>query len=308
MISTLVTAASMLLVAQVRSRPAAMVLDRTGSVQIRPAEGPPQEAKVGDLLYPGERLVIPADGSATLAILGVGAQERIKPGSEAIVGPQGCTPPQSVAKRKEQRPAVAGALKGLRPAPDNPRKAGLGFRGTEDLPESPPAVMPLYGAVVASDRPALAWKPTEGGQGYRVRLLSSAGRELWRAETKEPRLAYPEGKEALERGYVYQWVVTDAESRPIATSTFSVATTSQFKKLAELPALVAGEDRAELITAALTYMKLGDYAEALATYERLARLTPEEPAYQATLADLYVRAGRPDEARAARARAEARPQ
>jgi hypothetical protein len=303
MIALLVTAASMLLVSQPRTRPAALVLDLTGTGQIRPAEGSPKRAEVGDLLYPGERLAVPADGSATLAILGVGAQERIKSGSEATVGSQGCTPPQSVAQRKEQRKAVADALKGLRPAPDDVRKAGLGFRGSEDLPEEPPIVKPLYGEVVASDRPTLAWKPAEGAPGYRVKLLSSAGRELWRAETKEPRLAYPEGKEALQGGYVYRWEVSDAEGRPVATSTFSVATESQRKRLAELPAPEAGEDRAELLAAALAYTKLGAHAEALATYERLARLVPKEPAYQEALAGLYRRAGRPEEAWAASERA-----
>jgi hypothetical protein len=307
MIATLVTATSMLLVAQARTRPAAMVLDLTGSVQIRPAEGSPQRAEVGDLLYPGEWLSVPADGTATLAILGVGVQERIQPGSAATVGPQGCTPPEAVAQRQEQRPAVAGALKGLRPAPDNFRKAGLVSRGAEDLPETPPAVTPIYGSVVASDRPALSWTPTEGAPGYRVRLLSSASRELRRAETKEPRLAYPEGQEALQRGYVYQWEVTDTEGRPVTASTFSIATASQRKRLAELPAQEAEEDRAESLATALTYTKLGAYAEALASYERLARLAPEVPAYQKALVDLYTRAGRPESARAARAKAQPRP-
>src|SRR5690242_2861410 len=117
MIATLVTATSMLLVAQGRPRPAALVLDLTGSVQIRQADGPSKRAEVGDLLYPGEQLSIPADGSAALAILGVGVQERIKPGSEATVGPQGCAPPEAVTQRKGQRAAVAGALKELRPSP-----------------------------------------------------------------------------------------------------------------------------------------------------------------------------------------------
>jgi hypothetical protein len=304
MIATLVTATSMLLVAQGRPRPAALVLDLTGSVQIRPADGPSKRAEVGDLLYPGERLSIPADGSAALAILGVGAQERIKPGSEATVGPQGCTPPEAVVQRKAQPRGVAGTLKGLRPAPDDARKAGASFRGTEDLPEAPPAVTPIYGSVVASDRPAMAWGAVAGAKGYRVKLLSSAGRGLWRAETQELRLDYPEGQEPLQRGYVYLWEVYDTEGRQVAASTFSVATESQRKRLAELPAPEAGEDRAELLLAALAYTLLGAYTEALAIYERLARMAPEVSAYQEALASLYARAGRPEAARAARDRIE----
>jgi hypothetical protein len=303
MIASLAIVSSLILVAQAGPKPAAMVLDRTGLVEILPVEGPPQRAEIGDLLYPGERLVVPTDGSATLAILGIGVQERIQPGSRATVGTQGCTPPGAIALRQEQRPAVAGSLKGLRPAPDNPRKAGLGFRGGEDVPEAPPAVAPIYGATVASDRPVLAWAGIAGALGYRVRLLSSAGRELWRVEAKEPRLAYPEGQGALQRGYVYRWEVTDTEGHPVAASTFTVATESQRKRLAELPSPEAGEDRAELLAAALTYTRLGAYAEALATYERLAQLVPEEPSYQEALAGLYRRAGRSEEARAASERA-----
>ena len=74
-----------------------------------------------------------------------------------------------------------------------------------------------------------------------------------------------------------------------------------------LPAPEAGKDRAESLAAALTYTKMGAYAEDLATYELLARLVPEEPAYQEALAGLYLRAGRPEEARAASERAARKP-
>ena len=49
------------LLADQRPRPAAMVLDLRGPVQIRPSQGGPRRAEVGDLLYPGERLAVPAD-------------------------------------------------------------------------------------------------------------------------------------------------------------------------------------------------------------------------------------------------------
>ena len=40
-------------------------------------------ARVGDLLYPGERLIIPAGGSADVALLGTGVREGLGPGSAA---------------------------------------------------------------------------------------------------------------------------------------------------------------------------------------------------------------------------------
>ena len=59
-------------------RPAAMILDLKGKVEIRPIEGKPRAAEIGDLLYPSEHLTVPAEGSATIAILGSGAREAIK--------------------------------------------------------------------------------------------------------------------------------------------------------------------------------------------------------------------------------------
>jgi tetratricopeptide (TPR) repeat protein len=75
------------------------------------------------------------------------------------------------------------------------------------------------------------------------------------------------------------------------------------RRLVEVEAQALGEDRAELLEAALAFIGLGAYGEALAAYERLARIAPDEPAYQAALADLYRRAGRPAEAMAASAKA-----
>ena len=106
MIGTLTTMLSLLLCDPPRPRPAAMVLDLKGSVQLRSVGGEARPAKVCELLYAGERLAIPADGAATVAILGLGAQERLAPGSEATVGPQGCTPATAGRRRWPSAPAA----------------------------------------------------------------------------------------------------------------------------------------------------------------------------------------------------------
>jgi hypothetical protein len=92
------------------------------------------------------------DGSAGLAILGSGTRETIKPGTEATIGAKGCSPPGSVEARKEQPKAVATTMQGLRPALGDGGKAGVGFRGG---PDQPRAITPIFGATVATDRPAL---------------------------------------------------------------------------------------------------------------------------------------------------------
>jgi hypothetical protein len=285
------------------SPPVAMVLDVRGRVEVQPMEGASHRITIGELLYAGERLAVPADGSATLAFLGIGARERLRPAIEATVGPDGCAPSESVAERRAQRPAVASALKGVRPATDASRKAGVVFRGVAArLPESPPAVSPMFGAMVASERPSLSWEPDAGAKGYRVRLLSSAGRELWEAESAVPSLAYPKDEEALQPSYLYSWEIADLEGNTLVRSRFAVARRSVARQMAALAEQADSDDPAELLEAALAYSQLEAFGDALAMYERLARRAPDEPVYQEALAELYRRAGRPEEAAAAEAK------
>ena len=89
--------------------------------------------------------------------------------------------------------------------------------------------------------------------------------------------------------------MTDLDFRPVATGQFMVATESELKQMEELKPLAAGDDRADLLAAALSYRRLGCYAEAIAAFERLARLAPDEAVYREELAELYRQAGRPEE-------------
>jgi hypothetical protein len=285
----IVCAAPLLLSDPPGAKPAAMVLDAVGAVEIEPPGGRARRVGIGDLLYPGERLAVPSDGAATLAILGAGVQEKIKPGSTATVGPEGCTPSEAVAERKRQRTAVASTMRGVRPVEAGGRKAGSDLRGG---PEMPPTVSPIVGATVASDRPCLAWRPARPAGSYRVKLLSSAGRELWRVDTKETHVLFPAGKEALRRGNVYRWVVTDLEFRRVAAAEFMVATPSELKELGELDELGESGDRADRLAAAMAYRRLWAYAEAITAYEQLAAEAPEEPEYRRALDELYRQAGR----------------
>lgn len=298
MMTALTTAISIVLAAQARPKAAAMVLDKKGKVEIRKTEQPALPARIGDLLWPGERLFVPADAEATVAVLGAAAQETIKPGSEATVNAKGCSPPESVLCRKEQPKAVAATMKNVRPAAADSRAAGVGFRAAAGRSL---AVTPVLGSTVATDRPRLAWPPATGATTYRIKLLSGGGRELWRTEAREAAVVFPGGKEPLRRGFAYNWEVTDQDFRPVASGEFSVASESELKQFSELTPLAAGPDRADRLAAALAYRRLGAYVEATAACERLVKQTPGEPAYCKLLADLYRLAGRDHEAERAEA-------
>jgi hypothetical protein len=272
-----------------RTRPAAMVVDLKGKVSLRTAGGMAKSAEIGELLYPDERIAVPADGTAIVAVLGQGTRETLRSGTEATVGPEGCTPAEAVVSRARQPKAVAATMKGVRPAPGDARKAGVALRAG---PAAPPAITPVFGATVATDRPALAWPPTEGARRYRVKLLADgSGRELWRSEVQAPRADFPTGKEALRRGNLFRWEVTDQDFRPVASGRFAVATAAELMQLEELKQLADSGDRADRLSAVLAYRRLGAYAEARAACERLARETPSVQAYQAELADLTRMAG-----------------
>ena len=175
--------------------------------------------------------------------------------------------------------------------------------------DTPPAVTPLRGSFVATDRPTLTWNALPGADSYQVRL-ATAGRSapLWTATTTAPRLPYPSDQDPLRRGRKYAWRVVartaGGETRPVTASQFTVASPAAERKLAELNELSGSDDPVDVLAAALVYeTAYGAYDEALAAYERLAHLVPDEPSYQTVLARYYERAGRPKEAGAARARA-----
>jgi hypothetical protein len=272
-------------------RPAALLLEAKGKVAVRPVGGEPQPIGIGELLFVGERLAVPADGAATLAILVVGAREDVKPGSEVTIGRDGCAPPEAIVRRQAEKRSVAQGLRNLRPARDDSRQAGVNLRAQAAIP---PAIRPCDASTVAGDRPDLAWPAAPGATSYRVRMSSGGGRELWRAEVKEPRLAFPEGQAALARGFVYRWEVTDERYRPVTSGEFSVASESERARMEELAALARSGDPADRFAAGLALERMGAVAEALEIYRGLIRDQADEPAYRRASSRLRHLAGQPE--------------
>jgi hypothetical protein len=294
-------------------RPAvAMVLKVQGQPTRTRNQGTPQRLWVMDRLHAGDRLVVPPAGSLLL-FFDDGHKERVLPGRTVTVTVRGCDPGDAVERLKDPR-LPRRALAGLRDELHAGRMGGASLRGGPGK-ASLPVLTPLPGSVVLTGRPDLSWPAVPGAEGYAVQLATGpAGPEevrLWRVETKENHLPFPEKQPALKE-FEHRWAVTarlkggeDKQVVDPGVATFTVALPSERKLLAALKPLAQSSDVADLLLAASTYESRKAYGEALRLYERLAGLLPREPCLQEALANYYERAGRHDAAQKARERARA---
>jgi formylglycine-generating enzyme required for sulfatase activity len=81
--------------------PAAMLLEVSGGVELRPRKGAAKQAARNLLLSPGDRLSLAADAHVRLVILSDLHQEWLAQGREATVGRKGCVPGEAVGRRSQ---------------------------------------------------------------------------------------------------------------------------------------------------------------------------------------------------------------
>jgi tetratricopeptide (TPR) repeat protein len=128
------------------------------------------------------------------------------------------------------------------------------------------------------------------------------------ATTTAERLEYPPKEPALKPGAKYLWRVIargtkDEDLGQLVDSKFATAGKEEVEELAALKQLAGSADEADLLLAAVTYQAYGAYGEALALYEKVAAMQPDEPNVQLAMASCYERAGYKDKAEAAREKA-----
>jgi hypothetical protein len=288
----------------------AMVVSAKGHVTLERDGGNSRRLGTMDLLRPGDRLRPDDAAEVVMMFLDDGHRERLKANAQVEVGEKGCKPADAVEGVAAVKLPAAN-LAALREMARSGRGAVGAPRGG-DKSSTPEAVTPIIGAAILTERPELSWPPVAGAQGYRVEILlhdGGQGRVLWRAETKEPRLPYPEKHKPLAGGLGYRWRVTallaeDKEEPAVRGGKFFVLSPDEVEELAAVKPLAASKDPAEVLLAAMAYEASGAHGEALAAFERLAALAPEEGNYQTALASYYERAGRKDDAAKARERAQ----
>jgi hypothetical protein len=290
------------------ARPVALVHEVSGEVELMPAHGKPtkcQPKKQLIYLYVGDQMRLEPKARVAVGFLGDFHWEHLKPGL-IRVGENGCEPRELVEQvdppaqchskaAKHGLDAIKGGSGG--------RGAGRILRGSGPV-QTPPQVKPVFGEAVTSDQPVLTWSAIPEAKGYQVNLLHvGSGRSVWSAHAEKPRLEYPADHPALKRNRTYDWQVSaempDGSVAQIVFSRFTVIGASVVEDLQSLKPLAESGQPADLLLAIASYQAYNAEGPALATCEKLAKLTPEDPGVYRLLADLYRRAGRTADSTAA---------
>jgi hypothetical protein len=286
--------------------PVAMVLEVEGRATLRRGEAPARPLREADLLRPGDRVEAAEGARLSVVLLADGHGETVQPGRTVTVGPDGCAPADAVRRHEARLPqADLTALRGLARS----SRGGVGVLRHGPEGEEVPAVTPLRGSRLLTNRPAFSWPAVPGATSYEVRLfaLQADRKPEWKATTTQTHLAYPEKQPPLPYNRTRYWEVTpldkDGQPLPAIRSRFHVAPVAQIAQLAKLKLLARGSDPKDWLLAAASYEAVYAYDDALPLYEKLAARRPDQAAYQRALAHYYTLAGRREDAARARSRA-----
>jgi hypothetical protein len=283
---------------QVRARPVAIVLETTGkpTLLVTMKSEPLRSLK---LLRPGDEVKAGAGDGVLILFVADGHMEKLSPASSILVQEKGGKATgivEWVPSRLDAR-----NLDALRKRV-NAEKLGGTIARSGDAPK--PAIAPINGAVVATDRPTLRWPAVKDAASYRVELLVDTGGAdaelVWRRPSSEPILEYPADAKPLARTIVYRWRVTavqpnKSEKTAIADVHFVVGTEAMETQAAELRKLAAGKQPADLVLAAAGFESLGMTDELYPLYKRLTQIVTADPCLWAMLGDSALKAGLKDE-------------
>lgn len=153
---------------------------------------------------------------------------------------------------------------------------------------------------VASDRPAFHWESLDGFDTYIV-TLQSAGREIWRAETEETSIVYPDDAPELAADETYFWRVTgenlmDSEdSKLVSFQVLSGDDQATYEAaMEELNAQYGPDERGDsyLFLLGTLQAKHEVYEGAIDSFERIAKMHPGSANVHQILGSLYAEVGR----------------
>jgi hypothetical protein len=299
-ISTLVVAGSAL-----AAQPAARVLEIKGKVVVKDADNKPRELATLDTVYVGEKIVLVADCSVTLAFPADAHIERASQPGEVVVGKKGCQPRsrvEAVEAPLPRRRVIVSAVKTLHPTAVSGATTVRG--GAKDEADRPgPQVSPIPGSTVLAARPKFTWSAVPDATSYKliVKLIVESGDEkLWASPTTAQTAMEYSGELALVPGSHYTWEVlagfADGTYRHAYRGAFTLATDEQKAVATELQEVAVGPDLPYLTLAAAWYEENKLVPQAIVAFQRLVALRPNTAAYHFALARLYAQAGRTEDA------------
>lgn len=298
------------------AKPVALVHEVSGDVELRTAQGKTTKCQPKQLtyLFDGDQLQVGRDAQVTVGFLNDFHWEKLKSGLIRVT-PRACEPPEFVERleppeRYRSKITRRGAEAVER---GSGRGAGLILRGApprrSDAADAPPQVTPVLGETVTSDRPTLTWTAVPDAKSYQVKLfLGGSGRSVWSAQSKKTQLEFPFDQPALKRNRTYDWQVSvtqpDGTMMQIARSRFTITSAMVAEDLDALKSLTESTQPADLLIAIATYQAYSADGPALSVCEKLAKLNPDDPDVLRLLVELYDRAGRAADAKAAATQAE----
>ncbi len=261
-----------------------------GEIRIKRAEdGDWSAPRALQALRPGDQVRVTADGRATLAFTGGGAQAVTAANSPFTVAA-----PRGETGADRARGLVAGVTQFLLGQPKPPTYQSLSVRSGSPPPRilSPRETRLLPGAVT------FEWAGPPRPD-YGVRLVSPQGLVWEQAGLPRRPLPYPESAPALAPGTRYSWTL-DAPGQPPQRAEFEVVATGDATRirtaLADLAAAAPGGEVGSppaLMRAGLFFQE-GLYADARSELQSAIQQDPDEPTLRQLLGYVYDRVGLTD--------------
>jgi hypothetical protein len=265
--------------------PVAMVLTVQGPLKLRRM----------DLLRPGDEVPVPPLGGVQILFLRDGHKETLKPGFTIRITDSGGAPAEAVQREKTVLPKTQ--LNGLRTLAASAR---AGVTRIRDVRAPPLPEGPINDATVLSDRPTFVWAKGEYAGEYELQLFLGdavrADQLLWSERLRKPELAFPKGRQGLERGETYTWRVLSSGKNVITQGRLTVATKGQARDFEPVQKLAGSKEVSDQLLAALLFEAGQVYDESNRLFESLAKEMPAEPWVLLASARHLGLLGRTDEA------------
>jgi hypothetical protein len=255
-------------------QPVGMVLKATGKVTIVRA-GNATQAQLGEVLVPGDRLVIES-GTVEFLFCPLSSHWAAGGGTSLLIGEEGID--LESGPEPTRAPAGPCALPRVRLGSESLERVGA-LR-----PRGKPPIEVYLGGTVSAPRPDFSWESVGGAVVYRVRLSDEAGTVLWEEEVPELSATY--SGEPLEDGW-YSWSVSaEKDGEVLAEQNTGIEIRRSPEPLEQLP-----REPAELLVHAIQLENEGYFSEAAAALRMLSAQRPDDERLRRRLAWLYWKAG-----------------